>query len=126
MVVAELRTSLAACWRTLDDGGAIAMPQPRHDPQGPSDAVQASPIRWDFRREGRSWRGAEFKAKHDLVPGRLEAFDGRLCLGAEQRLVLLALLLENIGLDWTPSSSSVTQNAGVKLLRPELQGGAPT
>lgn len=70
-----------------------------HDFQNQIGGPEGKPVQWDFSREGRAWRGAEFALKYSLVPGRIEAFDGRLCLVAEQRLTLLALLLENVGLN---------------------------
>ncbi len=54
---------------------------------------------WDIRREGRAWSEAEAMAKLDILPGKLDMTLGKLCLDEAQRLVLLAALLENIGLD---------------------------
>jgi hypothetical protein len=55
--------------------------------------------RWDIRREGRAWDLAEAVDKLDILPSKLELVRGKLCLDEAQRLVLLAALLENVGLD---------------------------
>ena len=52
-----------------------------------------------IQRNGRSWSGDEFKEKAELVPGRLEIVNGRVCSTLEQRLLLLGMLLENVDLD---------------------------
>lgn len=54
---------------------------------------------WDIRREGRSWMRAEALARLELLPIKLEMLRGKLCLDEAQRLVLLAALLENVGID---------------------------
>jgi hypothetical protein len=55
--------------------------------------------RWDIRREGREWNGAEFRARWELTPEKLEVIDGRLFWNEAERVNLLAMLLENVGLD---------------------------
>lgn len=57
------------------------------------------PLHFDIRRAGRSWTPAEFATKAEMVPGRLEVAFGRVCPTLEQRLLLLGMLLENVGLD---------------------------
>lgn len=54
---------------------------------------------WDIRLDGRAWTRGEAFARHALIPGscRIEMIDGRLLWADEDRLVLLALLLENVG-----------------------------
>ncbi|HJW92562.1 MAG TPA: hypothetical protein VJ901_02990 [Thermoanaerobaculia bacterium] len=54
---------------------------------------------WDIRREGREWAGDECYARFDLTPERFEMADGKLFWSDEQRITLLALLLENVGID---------------------------
>ena len=54
---------------------------------------------WDIRAEGRAWTGDEAMARYTLTPEKLEMIDGKLFWDDEQRLVLLALLLENIGVN---------------------------
>lgn len=58
-------------------------------------------IRWDIRREGRSWRGedGEALARLELAPEKFEMMDGKLFFDDEQRITLLAMLLENVGID---------------------------
>ncbi len=52
----------------------------------------------DIRREGRTWEGGEALPRYALVPGKLELIKGRLLWSDEERLILLALLLENVGI----------------------------
>ncbi len=54
---------------------------------------------WDIRREGRTWRGGEGIARLELAPEKIELVRGRLFDTDEQRLTMLALLLENVGID---------------------------
>ena len=54
---------------------------------------------WTIGREGRDWVGAECLAKLEQLPGRLDLVKGKLCWSPEERLTLLAGLLENVGLD---------------------------
>lgn len=56
-------------------------------------------IRWDIRRTGRAWSGAEFQERVDLRPEKLEIWEGKLLLDEEDRIKLLGLLLENVGAD---------------------------
>lgn len=50
----------------------------------------------DIRLWGRSWRTDEM-SRHDDLTGRLEMWEGKLCLDEEQRCVLLGALLEHVG-----------------------------
>lgn len=54
---------------------------------------------WDIRLSGRAWTSDEAFARHALVAHtcRIEMSLGRLLWDDEERLVLLALLLENVG-----------------------------
>src|SRR6266540_3189639 len=56
-------------------------------------------VRWDIRREPRAWSGDEINARGALTPEHFEIIDGKLFFEDEQRLDLLAMLLENVGLD---------------------------
>lgn len=58
-----------------------------------------SGVRWDIRREGRAWNGPEFRARLELTPEKFEVWEGRLFFDDQQRLDLLAMLLENLGVD---------------------------
>lgn len=53
---------------------------------------------WDIRAEGRAWR-SEAMDRYALTPEKLEMIGGKLLYDDEQRLTLLALLLENVGAD---------------------------
>ncbi len=53
---------------------------------------------WDIRRKGRAW-GPEALARLELAPEKFEMVDGKLFWNDRQRLTLLALLLENVGID---------------------------
>ena len=55
---------------------------------------------WDIRAEGRAWR-SEALDRYSLTPKKLEMIGGKLLYDDEQRLTLLALLLENVGADAT-------------------------
>lgn len=56
-------------------------------------------VTWDIRRTGRAWHGDEARARFELTPEKFEMAGGRLFWSETERLVLLALLLENIGAD---------------------------
>lgn len=53
---------------------------------------------WDIHREGRAW-GEEALNRLMLAPEKFEMIDGKLFYDDEQRLTLLAMLLENLGID---------------------------
>ena len=54
---------------------------------------------WDIRRQGRAWSGDEGYRRLDLTPEKFEMIDGKLLWDDEQRINLLAMLLENVGID---------------------------
>ena len=56
-------------------------------------------IQWDIRREGRTWRGDEARERFSLTSEKFEMVKGQLFWSDEQRVTLLALLLENVGVD---------------------------
>ena len=58
-----------------------------------------SGVIWDIRREGRAWKGEEIRARYDLTPAKIELIEGKLFWTEEDRLTMLALLLENVGAD---------------------------
>jgi len=55
-------------------------------------------MNWDIRADGRAWRD-EAMDRYALAPEKLEMIDGKLLGNNEERLTLLALLLENVGAD---------------------------
>jgi hypothetical protein len=54
---------------------------------------------WDIRREGRAWRGGEGLARLELAPEKMELIEGKLFWSDRDRLVMLGLLLEQVGMD---------------------------
>ena len=56
-------------------------------------------VAWDIRRTGRAWDGAEADGRWELTPEKFEMWEGKLFWEDEQRLLLLGLLLENVGVD---------------------------
>jgi hypothetical protein len=68
------------------------MPPADQDPDFP-------PVTWDIRRTGRAWTAAEARQRWQLTPEKFELYQGRLFWDDEQRLLLLGLLLENVGVD---------------------------
>ena len=54
---------------------------------------------WIIGREGRAWTGDEFPSRIDLLPEKLEVYRGRLLWSEDERIQLLGLLLENVGVD---------------------------
>src|SRR4051812_5500579 len=57
-------------------------------------------MEWDIGREGRKWTRAEVEAKyHAPCPGKIEPIKGRMFWTDGQRLNMLALLLENVGIE---------------------------
>ncbi|MGE5231171.1 MAG: hypothetical protein ACM3NS_05475 [Deltaproteobacteria bacterium] len=70
-------------------------------------------ITWDIRRAGRRWAASEARGRFALTPEKFEMSDGRLFWSDAERLTLLGLLLENVGVD-----------AAVRLGEPEVWRGA--
>ena len=57
-----------------------------------------SPTDWDIRREGRQWTHEEFERRIDLAPEKIE-YTGSIFVNERQCLIVLAMLLENLGID---------------------------
>ena len=55
-------------------------------------------ITWDIRRDGHAW-GGEAMSRYEMTPEKKEMIGGRLYGTEEERLTMLALLLENVGVD---------------------------
>jgi hypothetical protein len=56
-------------------------------------------VNWNIQRTGRAWTGDEATQRHDLAPRKVELIEGQLFWSEEQRLTMLGLLLENVGVD---------------------------
>jgi hypothetical protein len=56
------------------------------------------PAEWDIRREGREWRGEEFEKRIYQAPEKIE-YRGGIFIYEDERLTVLAMLLENLGID---------------------------
>jgi hypothetical protein len=56
------------------------------------------PIAWDIRREGRRWSHEEFEQRLYQAPEKIE-FVGGIFASERERLTVLGMLLENIGID---------------------------
>jgi len=55
---------------------------------------------WQFDREGRAWHGDETLERNNLLPdsARIKIHHGKLLFSDEERMILLAMLIENIGM----------------------------
>jgi hypothetical protein len=56
------------------------------------------PIDWDIRREGRRWSSEEFDQRIYQAPEKIEFVRG-IFASDRERLVVLGMLLENLGID---------------------------
>jgi hypothetical protein len=55
---------------------------------------------FNIQRQGRKWNRTEVEQKYrNLCPEKIELIEGRMFWTDEQRLNMLALLLENVGMD---------------------------
>ena len=52
---------------------------------------------WNIALESRAWPGSEAMQRLDLLPAKLEMIRGKLLWSEEERVTLLAALLENVG-----------------------------
>jgi len=55
-------------------------------------------VTWDIRRDGHAW-GGEAMSRYEMTPEKTEMVAGKLYGTEEERLTMLALLLENVGTD---------------------------
>lgn len=62
------------------------------------DSDDFDPKDWDIRREGRAWKGEEFEKRIYQAPEKIE-FVGGIFTSERERLTVLAMLLENLGID---------------------------
>jgi hypothetical protein len=56
-------------------------------------------LTWEIGRKGRAWRSGEALARYDLAPEKIEMVDGKLFNDDAERTTMLAMLLENLGVD---------------------------
>jgi hypothetical protein len=57
-------------------------------------------LKLDIRRDGRAWTRDEFRDRLDQLDGfKFEIFGGKLFWSDDARLLVVALLLENLGMD---------------------------
>jgi hypothetical protein len=57
-------------------------------------------VNWDIRPEGRAYTIEEAYARDELLPNaRIELIDGKFFHSDEERLIMLAVMLENLGID---------------------------
>lgn len=56
-------------------------------------------VAWDIRREGRSWNAGEVEQRWNLTPEKMEMIGGKVFWTDAERLKMLGLLLENVGID---------------------------
>jgi len=56
------------------------------------------PAEWKIEREGREWKGEEFDKRIYQAPEKIE-YVGGIFIDERQRLTVLAMLLENLGID---------------------------
>ena len=57
-----------------------------------------NPAEWTIAREGREWKGEEFDKRIYQAPEKIE-YVGGIFIDERQRLTVLAMLLENLGID---------------------------
>ena len=56
------------------------------------------PAEWKIERDGREWKGKEFDKRIYQAPEKIE-YVGEIFINERQRLTVLAMLLENLGID---------------------------
>ncbi len=62
-----------------------------------ADSPDPYALDWDIRLEGRAW-GPQSRQRYDRTPEKLEMIEGKLLWSEKERIALLGLLLENVGL----------------------------
>ena len=58
-----------------------------------------SKIVWDIRRKGRAWKRDEVRRRYYSAPEKIELIEGKLFWREKDRIRMLGLLLENVGVD---------------------------
>jgi len=63
-------------------------------------SAEDASMEFNIQRQGRKWSRTEVEQKyHKLCPEKIELIEGKMFWTDEQRLNMLALLLENVGID---------------------------
>ncbi|MDQ3755268.1 MAG: hypothetical protein M3371_11120 [Acidobacteriota bacterium] len=57
------------------------------------------PKEWHIRREGQQWTGEKFENRIYQAPEKIEFVRGGIFTNERERLTVLAMLLENLGID---------------------------
>jgi hypothetical protein len=55
-------------------------------------------VQWNIQRHGRPWRD-EALSRYELAPEKIEMVKGQLFSSDNDRLMMIGLLLENVGVD---------------------------
>jgi hypothetical protein len=64
------------------------------------ELAEGRTVKFNIQRQGRKWSRTEVEQKyHKLCPEKIELIEGKMFWNDEQRLNMLALLLENVGID---------------------------
>jgi hypothetical protein len=67
---------------------------------GDSALYRGTSMEFNIQRQGRKWSRTEIEPKYrNLCPEKIELIEGRMFWTDEQRLNMLALLLENVRMD---------------------------
>src|SRR5437588_4448364 len=56
-------------------------------------------MQWDIRRAPRIWNSDEIRSRLELTPEHFEVFDGEMLFTEQDRVNLLGVVLEQVGLD---------------------------
>jgi hypothetical protein len=56
-------------------------------------------MQWDIRREPRRWSNDEIRSRLELTPEHFEVFDGEMLFTEQDRVNLLGVVLEQVGID---------------------------
>ena len=57
------------------------------------------PKKWHIRRAGQQWLGGKFKNRIYQAPEKIEFVEGGIFTNERERLTVLAMILENLGID---------------------------
>ena len=110
----ELATNSGATLIEVGDDHRLADPEPLAamlracgEAVGETSGLEQNPspnggpiMEFNIQRQGRKWSRAEIEQKyHDLCPEKIELIEGKMFWSDEQRVNMLALLLENVGMD---------------------------